>query len=353
MNKFILLALGGLAAFPAMAQDAATDKPEYITVTSKSGNRLVSGAVEYGTKGVTFDGTNVVVKVQGLNAVTLSKGDIGKITVTDYPQADLFEAVWSADGSAKDLGKFNLPISKEGVDGGITVNSENPYGIVCPTFDNGYGSKETGKTWGTLNAYYKASYADVNDEFYAAMNDGYAIELIFKLNSTATDEANDADATTVDLEAKPFSNTQTGGFGFVIRKGGKKRSLNYMSGYLKDDSANDYHYANTGVRPLNGEYYHLVAVHDKKGGELTIYLNGELYDKVQGTGQDINPVGDTFRWMGIGADPAGMVTVSGKKVGATEAAFPGQVVVARMYDAALTPADVKAVFEHMASLKKK
>lgn len=353
MKKYMMFAaLAAVAIVPALAEEN-NNTPEYLTVTNKEGQRILTGAVEYGTQSVTFEGDYVAIKLKGMDMATkISKDEIGKMTVTAYPVADLFDVVWDQSGNAKDLGRFALPVTKEGQTSNITINAENPYGITCPTFTNGYGAKPaTADEVETLVGYYKASYSGVNADFYQAVNDGHTAELIFRLDSDATNSDNDADPATKDVEAKPFSCTQSGGFGFVIRKGTSQRTMNYMTAN-PTGSAQAYAYASTNCRPLKGDYYHLIAVQDKDSGTFKIYLDGELAgtteDFING---DMKAVTAAYRWIGIGADP-GNVKIDGTTTYVPESGFPGQVVVARMYDTPLSEEEVMLLFQRAESMKK-
>lgn len=357
MKKIILsVALAAAAMVPGYAQ--TTEKTEYVVVTNANGNRIFTGAIDYDKEAISFAGDNVIITVKDKAPVTFAKSQVAEINIVDYPVADLFDAVWNADGTAKDLGKFNLAVTAKGRIDRIKIGADNPYGIICPTFDNEYGIQEVVKpaTWsdqtktrqakdGTANAYYHASYAAVTDDFAANLGDGYAAELIFKATTdTITPEF---DKYYSSVEIKPFSSTQSGGFGFSVRPVADNRCIAYISG----TGANTYYSAKTMTRTEKDKYYHVITVWNKSDGLFTMFVNGEKAVTVEkASGTYCEPKSSSTsrtapHWIGIGADPTG--------TGRSESSFPGQVVVARMYDQPLTDAEVQRLFQRAEEMKQK
>lgn len=370
MKKYIMFAaMAAVAAVPAFAQDDAnTAKPEYLVLTNANGNRVFTGAVEYGKKAITLTSDSIKVQLKGMTTPKrFHKSEVAKISVANAPVADLFDVVWNADGTAKDLGKWNLTVEKKGPKDRIVVNNDNPYGIICPTFKNEYAVQEvvTPAAWtgdqtktrqakdGTANAYYKALYKDVREEVYNAINDGFTSEIIFKCTTDTITEAYDSYYTKTEI--KPFSNTQSGGFGFSLRPAAEKRNIAYMiatpSKTTPDDLATaNYYITKSGSRPEKDAYYHVIASWDKAAGTLKMYINGELVSTVENATAEYKiPNGSSASttahfYFGIGAD----TTTTGR----TESSFPGQVVVARIYDSPLAENEVKLLFEQANALKK-
>lgn len=361
MKKIILSVALAAAMVPGYAQ--TTEKTEYVVVTNANGNRIFTGAIDYDKEAVSFAGDNVIITVKDKAPVTFAKSQVAEINIVDYPVADLFDAVWNADGTAKDLGKFNLAVEKMGRADRVVVNAENPYGIMCPTFDNEYAVKEgatatpaTGPDKidvakvGTKNAFYRALYSSVMNDFNATIADGFASEMIIKITTDLIEEQNDDKNTNTSCEVKPFSCTQSGGFGFTIRPLKNKRCLAFQI-----NASNKYYYGLSEERPEKDVYYHCIGVYDKAQAKLNFYINGKQMWSVD-TKTDANgnvvegvylPVSVTNSWLGIGADPGG---TSNKY---SESSFPGQVVVARMYDQPLTDAEVQRLFQRAEEMKQK
>lgn len=354
MKKYILSA--ALAAVLGMPAFAGTFPPvrEYIVVTNANGNRIFTGEIDYGKESIKFDGDNVIISVKDADPKTFAKAEIGEIQVTDYRVADLFDAVWNADGTVKDFGKFNLTVQFKGREDRVKVDSENPYGVLCPTFANEYAIQEKGTLGGSestvitdlvgsRNAYYQASYggAEVKGPFEATIANGFAAETIFRIDSDVINEENDATLYTT-AEAKPFSCTQSGGFGFSVRPASEKRNLCFMVAYKNTKGAASYYSCKTGVRPEKGVYYHAISVWNPANKELKLYINGELAATVANANGEFYPVSAANKWLGIGSDPYGANS---------ESSFPGQVVMSRLYDAPLADDEVQVLFQKAIDMK--
>lgn len=124
----------------------------------------------------------------------------------------------------------------------------------------------------------------------------------------------------------PFACMQQGGYGFEINAAAK--TLEFwcsVNGTYQIVSA-----------PIEtGKYYHAVASFN--GRDLVLYLNGEAVNSVIGAGMVTYPVQAAAHAYRVGADITGN--------GGAEGLFDGQVSHARVYSYAVTPQQVKNLFE--------
>lgn len=98
-----------------------------------------------------------------------------------------------------------------------------------------------------------------------------------------------------------------------------------------------YHDAYATVKPVNGEWTHLIGTWD--GGELKIYVNGELSGSVLATGGYDWPVNVDRQWFGVGCDMA----LNDKP----EAAFTGDIAIVRMYKTPLNGSQVNRLYKRV------
>lgn len=124
----------------------------------------------------------------------------------------------------------------------------------------------------------------------------------------------------------PFACMQQGGYGFEINAATKK--LEFWC------SVNGtYQIVSTPIE--TGKYYHAVASFN--GRELVLYLDGVAVDSVMGAGAISYPTQAAAHAYRVGADITGD--------GGAEGLFDGQIFHARVYSYAVTPQQVKNLFE--------
>lgn len=124
----------------------------------------------------------------------------------------------------------------------------------------------------------------------------------------------------------PFACMQQGGYGFEINASAKKLEFwCSVNGTYQIVSA-----------PIEtGKYYHAVASFN--GRELVLYLNGEAVNSVIGAGMISYPAQATAHAYRVGADVTGD--------GGAEGLFDGQISHARVYSYAVTPQQVRNLYE--------
>lgn len=219
----------------------------------------------------------------------------------------LLDVVFNSDGTASDLSQGNLPI--ETVAGtALNVYRNESYGCQVARFSHDPGTVIS-------SGYYKVDYSD-NQAFKDALADGHSMEALVMYDSEP-----------VGKEVKPFSSMEAGGTGFLLKKEtGEFTFLPNLGGWK---------WTTSGVVPQRGVYYHLVGVWDKQAQKSRIYVNGELKLEIDVQG-DFKLAKDGSTWFCIGGD-------AGPSGG--QAAWKGDIVLARIYDDALSAQKVTSLWE--------
>lgn len=207
--------------------------------------------------------------------------------------------------------------------------------VVSPVveFNKQYGRNEAKfiATWGgtASDGYYKIDYSK-NVTFKDAIQRQHSMAVLLKVDNSGNSEK-EADVVT---SFAPAEGTQ-GGFGMVVKQG----ELQY---HIKTD--NGWQYIDSDVMPDADKYYFVVATWDN-AGTAKIYVNGELKSTRTDVGTSlVLPSDAASQCIGIG----GNVTATG-----IERAFNGSVVIARLYDVALTDKQVTALYEKLTPIKDK
>lgn len=222
------------------------------------------------------------------------------------------------DGSAKDVSSNGVFIKHiEGAESVVYYNSDAGRNVA--RFLSQLGANSTG-------GYYKADYSS-GKTIKDALSDGHTLEVQFMLS-----EQNN-----VEGEVKMFSSMQDGGTGFLLSSPAQGRDITFLPNVSKDGASN-WCWAQSGVVPEVGKYYHVVGVWDQKEGKARIYVNGEMKKEVDAEGEFVFPAQRTAQWFCIGGDSS-----TGNYA---ENAWNGDVVVARIYDAVLRDSDIQVLWEN-------
>ena len=234
-----------------------------------------------------------------------------KVRLT-YRRGLLLDAAFQADGSAKDLSSYGRGIVPQAGSSMVTY-----YNGSCARWMARFNNSP-GETVST--GFYKVEY--MNDpDFKAALADGHSIEAVFMLEAE-----NDG-----NYELKMFSSHASGGTGLMVSGKDRGQCITFLP-----NVSSSYVWAGSGVVPERGRYYHAVGVWDKKNGQARIYVDGELKASVPAPGEFCQVSGGApVQWFGIGADAG----ASG------EAAWKGDVAVARIYDVALDDGQVRELWK--------
>lgn len=236
----------------------------------------------------------------------------------EAPKADLLDVVFHADGTAEDVSPLkNEVISYPGA--ALTYYYHDVYKRIGSNYTHtpGQGSR--------TNSYYRVDYYQ-NETFKNGLDDGHSMEVVLRSNKN--------DGT---KEYKPFSAHEAGGTGFLICKegqGGHSACITFLPN-VSTTGSSKWIWAQSDVYPEPGRYYHVVGVWDKTEGKAYIYVDGELKGTADAVG-NLNHAKDGARWFALGGDSA---------VGSMGNAWNGEVVLARIFDDALTDEQVALLYK--------
>ncbi len=234
----------------------------------------------------------------------------------NIPKADILDVVFQEDGTAYDASPMGNKVEVIGKGMMTTYYNEN-YKRIVPKLSNPWGGD------GTI--YYKVDYEN-NQAFRDALANGHTLEILVMADYSV--------GSLPDAEYKPFTSHEGGGTGLMIAR--KEKSANGTNDFtFLPYTGGSYRWANSGVHPEPGAYYHVVGVYNKEVEKAYIYVDGELKGTADAPG-DFKFPSEGSTWFGIGADPHG---ANGNT------AWNGEVVIARIYDAPLTAEQIAALYK--------
>lgn len=225
------------------------------------------------------------------------------------PGADLLDVVFNSDGTATDVSPMGNKVETFGSDA-MTTYRNDAFGHNVAWFNHTPGASAS-------SGYFKVSFEN-NTEFRNALADGHTLETVFMYN----------DDLPIDKEVKPFSAMQGGGTGFLLSNNKPGAGNDSQIAFIPNVSANgssSWKWTYSGVRPVKGTYYHVVAVWDKQNAKSYIYVNGEPKGSADANG-NFNFAQSGCNWFGIGGDS------SASGIGQ---AWRGDIATAKVYDAPL------------------
>lgn len=228
----------------------------------------------------------------------------------NVPAADVLDVVFNNDGTAYDASELKVPVEYISGEGLVNYYHDH-YKKYVTHFSHKLAS---GKSTG----YYKVDYTQ-NQKFKDALADGHTLEIVFRMDKAPNGS-----------EIKPFSSMQSGGTGFLITDTSRGMDITFLP-YV----GSGYKWAQSGMVPEVGRYYHVMGVWNKEKGTASVYVDGVLKNEVPAAGE-FKHAGDGCTWFCVGGDPGS----SG-----AQCAFNGDVVSARIYDDALTSDDVADLYE--------
>ncbi|MCI1640627.1 MAG: hypothetical protein LKI42_05070 [Bacteroidales bacterium] len=234
----------------------------------------------------------------------------------DVPKADLLNVKFFNDGSAYDISGNDISVTE--VPGASMVNYYSDlYSRYISHFNHTPGEEIS-------EGYYKADYSS-SSKFINGLADGHSLEILFRADQKSSGSS----------EIKMFSAMQSGGTGFLISKASRGTQLTFLPNVSTSGSSN-WIWTGSGINPEAGRYYHAVGVWNKEAGKTYIYVDGELKGTQTASGSFVPPSSTDCYWFGIGADAG---------TGGGEAAWKGDIVLARVYDDPLTAGQVKALYD--------
>jgi glycerophosphoryl diester phosphodiesterase len=247
--------------------------------------------------------------------------------VVDAPKADLLDVEFGENCAAQDVSDMHMTIDASCIDATVSTTYSSKYGRYIAIFSKA-------ATKGALEGgYYKIPYTDRTD-FAEKLEDGFTIEILV----CRYDDP-------INQQIKPFSSTQAGGTGicfraaasneinFEVHTGGTRTGVGYKF------TGGGWRELYSGVTPQKGIYYHAIGTWDKATGTACLYVNGVLTKTLTTATGNYDHMTSSVNayWFGIGADP----NSSDKG----ELSFNGEVVIARLYDDALTARQVDALWK--------
>ena len=242
------------------------------------------------------------------------------------PKADLLDVVFNEDGTATDVSTSQMTVESFG---SPTIVKSAKYGINVMCMKNESWSKNP-------NSYFRVDYED-NADYVAALADGHTLECLVRPYW---------DGDLADVECKPFSSHQGGGTGFLIcKKSGSRGNEFTFLPNVTETGSSTWRWANSGVVPQKGVYYHVVGVYDKANAVAKIYVNGELKNTIPAPGEYKLASAGNNKFI-IGGDPGPIDKVQG--LGTTS--WQGDVAMARVYSEPLTDEQVAAVYESVKAM---
>jgi len=235
--------------------------------------------------------------------------------VSSEPKADILDIEFQSDGSAKDVSASSRKVIH--MEGSAHVNYYNDaYSRYVAHFNHTLGSS-------TSTGFYRIDYA-ADTDFRNSLADGHSLEILFRM-----DEASNG-----SKEIKPFSGMEKGGTGFLITKAAKGTDITFLPNISTDGSSN-WIWTQSGITPEAGKYYHVVGVWNKEEKKTYIYIDGELKGSMDAEGELVFPTSGAD-WFCIGGDAS-----TGSSA---QAAFKGDVAIARIYDAPLSSEQVNILW---------
>ena len=231
------------------------------------------------------------------------------------PIADMLDLVFNEDGTATDISVLGLPVTNNA--GGVATYYNSTFKRYVARFNN---------TWaGATSTYFRINYGS-NKSFIDLLKDGHTLEAVVMANYTPP---------IANGEAKFFSSHEAGGTGLMVCKtsGSRGNELTFLPN-VSTTGKSSWKWATSGIVPQPKQYYHVVGVWDKDEKKAKIYVDGVLKNAVDAEGELVLPKANS-QWFGVGCD-AGPSAQLG---------WNGDVVLARVYDAALTEDEVSKLWE--------
>ncbi len=260
----------------------------------------------------TYEVVVQVVNGSSPHSVTLHSSPFVVGESTSTPVADLLDVVFNADGTASDVSASNMTVTTYPNDATLSTAYSDTFGRNTATFAPATAASTIS------SGFYEISYAG-NTEWQSKLEDGFTMECVVKYTVAPSGSA-----------FKFFGAQQTGGAALCNSADNLFRFSPYIGGSYKQ--------AISGVTPEKDRYYHVVGVYDKTLGQVRIYVDGELEGTETGvTGDYTHPTIDVAKRFVLGGDPS-------NTVGKAESAAPCEIVIARVYDAELSDADVDYLY---------
>ncbi len=236
---------------------------------------------------------------------------------SEDPQPTLFNLVMHSSHHAFDRSKIHHQVH--------TTRYTSP--VVALNEKYGRNEAQFTSTWGgtAQKGFYKIDYKD-NNTFKDAVQKAHSIAVLVKVENTNNSQDK------ADIVSS--FGAQNGGFGIVVYKGTLQYHI-YTGGEWK--------YIDSGIIPVADKYYYVVGTWSTDG-TAKIYVDGVLKATRTDAGTSLTLPSETEQCIGIG----GSITETG-----IQRAFNGAVVIARLYDEALTEEQIKTLYAKLTPIADK
>ena len=250
--------------------------------------------------------------------LSCSKPDVapkggGEELPTPSLSADLFNLTVSSKALGSDFSRHHCKVV---TNTGFSLSAY--YKDVYKSFVAVFGATP-GTTVGS--GYYRVDYSSDKD-LREKLSQGFSAEIVFSAGALPSGKA----------DAAVFSSVQDGGFGIGVTSG---TSGNHICFELYADK----HYTlDSGITPIPGYYYHVIALWDKETAKARLYVDGVLKSEKTISGALSLPSDSAGSWFCIGGD-------SSSSVNYAERTWQGEVAVARLWGKALDADEIALLHE--------
>lgn len=180
-----------------------------------------------------------------------------------------------------------------------------------------------GATPGTMagSGYYRVDYS-ADKDLQEKLSEGFSAETVFSAGALPSGKT----------DATVFSSVQDGGFGIGVTSG---NSGNHICFELYADKK---YTLDSGIAPVPGYFYHVIAIWDKESAKARLYVDGVLRSEIAVGGTLTLPAEAAGRWLCIGGD-------SSSSVNYAERTWQGEVAVARLWGKPLGADEIAGLYE--------
>ena len=307
-----------VAAITLMSLPAAAQTQYYDTIVLRQNGNIVYQNKATNIDSIAMENNKTQIALYDRDGGLLfstSAADTRMDVEQGAPIADMLDLVFNEDGTATDISALGLPVTNNA--GGVSTYYNPTFKRYVARFNN---------TWaGATSTYFRINYGS-NKSFIDLLKDGHTLEAVVMANYTPP---------IANGEAKFFSSHEAGGTGLMVCKTSRSRGneLTFLPN-VSTTGKSSWKWATSGIVPQPKQYYHVVGVWDKDEKKAKIYVDGVLKNAVDAEGELVLPKANS-QWFGVGCD-AGPSAQLG---------WNGDVVLARVYDAALTEDEVSKLWE--------
>ena len=228
-------------------------------------------------------------------------------------QADLFNLVVNSSATGSDFSKHHASLT---TNSGFSLSAR--YSDIYKCFAAVF-SGTPGKTTGS--GYYRLDYSS-DKVLVEKLSEGFSQEAVFSAESLPSGTA----------DARLFSSVQNAGFGIGVTSGS---SGNHICFELYADKR---YLLDSGITPVPGYFYHVVAEWDKAGAKAYLYVDGIKKAEASVGGALKMPGSAASAWFCIGGDCSDALNYA-------ERTWQGDLALARLWGRALDAGEIASLYE--------